>query len=163
MIRKTFKKVGKTKKLKPFLKKHNIPVEYLSVTRRMTAKAVFIGLFIAFIPMPMQMLAVVLMIPLLKFNVPIALAICWFSNPLTMPFIYYIEYLTGSFILNIDVTNVQMSVDWFSQNFESIFIPLYVGALFYSTIFASIAFYLINYFWKASVHKNKKLNFKNRK
>lgn len=163
MIRKAFKKVGKTKKLKPFLKKYNIPVEYLSVTRRMTAKAVFIGLFIAFIPMPMQMLAVVLMIPLLRFNVPIALAICWFSNPITMPIIYYVEYLTGSFILNIDVSDVEMSVEWFTQNFDNIFLPLYVGALVYSTVFASISFYLINHFWKSSVRKNKKLNFKNRK
>jgi len=163
MIRKTFKKVGKTKKLKPFLEKYNIPSDYLSVTRRMTAKAVFIGLFIAFIPMPMQMLAVVLLIPIIRFNVPIALAICWLSNPFTMPIIYYVEYLTGSFILNIDVSSVDMSLDWFSRNFENIFVPLYLGAAIYSIAFSSISFYLINHSWKRSVHKNKKLYFKNRK
>ena len=163
MIRKTFKKVGKTKKLKPILKRYNIPLEYLSVNRRMTSKAVFIGLFIAFIPMPMQMLAVVLLIPVLKFNVPIALSICWLSNPFTMPLIYYIEYLTGSFILNIDVTSINMTIEWFSQNFEKIFVPLYLGALIYSTAIAFVFYYLINYFWKKSVRKNKRIYFKNRK
>ena len=163
MIRKTFKKVGKTKKFKPVLKKYNVPIEYLSVTRRMTAKAVSLVLFIALIPMPMQMLVVVLMMPLLRFNIPIALAICWISNPFTMPIIYYIEYITGSFILDIDISSVEMNIEWFSKNFDNIFITLYLGAFIYSTIFALFAYYSINYFWKSSVNKNKKLHFKNRK
>ena len=163
MIRKTFKKVGKTKKFKSVLKKYNIPIEYLSVTRRMTAKAVSLGLFIALIPMPMQMLVVVLMMPLLRFNIPIALAICWISNPFTMPIIYYIEYITGSFILDIDISSVEMNVEWFSKNFDNIFIPLYLGAFIYSTIFALFSYFIINYFWKSSVDKNQKLHFKNRK
>lgn len=61
MIRRTLKKTSKSEKLKAFIEKYKIPREYLSTNRKMVSRAVLIGLFIAFIPMPMQMLAVVAM------------------------------------------------------------------------------------------------------
>ncbi len=158
MIRKTLKKTSKHKKFNDFIKKYKIPKEYLSTNRRMVSKAVFIGLFIAFIPMPFQMLLVLVLIPFVKFNVPIALAMCWISNPLTMPAIYYIEYLTGSLILGIEIAPVEMTLEWFSENIDNIFIPLYFGTLIYSLSIASGAYWLVNHFWKGSVHKDKKLH-----
>jgi len=158
MIRKTLKKTSKHQKLKAFIKKYKIPREYLSTNRRMISKAVFIGLFIAFIPMPMQMLAVLALMPFFKFNVPIALAMCWFSNPFTMPPMYYMEYLTGSFFLGSEPLEVQMTLDWFSNNIDNIFIDLYVGTLFYSVVGSSLGYWLVNHFWKGSVHKDKKLH-----
>ncbi len=162
MIRRIFKKAAKTKRTKQIMEKYKIPSAYLLVNRKMVSKAALIALFIAFIPMPMQMLAVVLMIPFVKFNVPIALLICWISNPLTMPFIYYIEYQTGSFILNTQILPVEMTLEWFSANINNIFIPLYAGALIYSVFISILFYYLINHFWKTSVYKNKKLHFRKR-
>ncbi len=158
MIRKTLKKTSKHKKLKAFIKKYKIPPEYLSTSRRMVSKAVFVGLFIAFIPMPMQMVAVLAFMPFIKFNVPIALAMCWFSNPFTMPPMYYMEYLTGSFFLGSEPLEVEMTLDWFSNNLDNIFIDLYVGTLFYSVIGSSLGYWLVNHFWKGSVHRDKKLH-----
>ncbi len=158
MIRKTLKKTSKHQKLKAFIKKYKIPREYLSTNRRMISKAVFIGLFIAFIPMPMQMLAVLALMPFFKFNVPIALAMCWFSNPFTMPPMYYMEYVTGSFLLGSEPIEVQMTLSWFSENIDNICIDLYVGTLFYSIVGASLGYWLVNHFWKGSVHKDKKLH-----
>jgi len=158
MIRKTLKKTSKSEKLKAFIKKYKIPHEYLSANRRMISKGVFIGIFIAFIPMPMQMLAVVAMMPFTRFNVPIGIAMCWLSNPFTMPPMYYMEYLTGSFILGMEVEPVKMTLEWFSNNLSKIFIPLYVGTLFYSIVGSSLAYYLVHHFWKSSVHRDKKLH-----
>jgi uncharacterized protein (DUF2062 family) len=129
----------------------------------MISKGVFIGLFIAFIPMPMQMLAVVAIIPFARFNVPIALAMCWLSNPLTMPPMYYMEYLTGSFILGMETTPVEMTLEWFSENIGNIFIPLYVGTAFYSVIVSSTAYYIINHLWRSSVKKDNDLRKNSRK
>ena len=158
MIRKTLKKTSKSEKLKSFIKKYKIPQEYLSSNRRMIAKGVFIGIFIAFIPMPMQMLLVVAMMPFFKFNVPIAIAMCWLSNPFTMPPMYYMEYITGSFFLGSEVAPVEMSLDWFSENISKIFIPLYVGTAFYSILGSLGGYWLVNHFWKSSVHRDKKLH-----
>ena len=157
MIRKTFKNLSAHEKLKAFTDKYKIPIEYLSANRKMVSRAVFIGLFIAFIPMPMQMLAVVAFIPFTRFNVPIALAMCWLSNPFTMPFMYYIEYLTGSFFLGMETTDVELTLDWFAQNIGNIFIPLYVGTAFYSITFSSLAYYLVNHLWRSSVRKDQNL------
>ncbi|WP_349636689.1 DUF2062 domain-containing protein [Sulfurimonas sp. CVO] len=157
MIRKTFKNISASEKLKTLIQKYKIPTDYLSANRRMVSRAVFIGFFIAFIPMPMQMLAVVAFIPFLKFNVPIALAICWLSNPFTMPAMYYMEYLTGSFFLGMEMTSVEMNIEWFSKNIGNIFIPLYVGTAFYSITVSSLAYYLVNHLWRSSVKKDKDL------
>jgi len=158
MIRKTLKRTSKSEKLKAFIKKYKIPREYLSTNRRMVSKGVFIGLFIAFIPMPMQMLAVVAIMPFIKFNVPIGIAMCWLSNPFTMPPMYYMEYLTGSFFLGIEPEPVKMTIEWFSNNLSKIFIPLYAGTLFYAVVVSTLAYYLVNIFWKASVYRDKLLH-----
>ena len=163
MIRKTLKKTSKSDKLKAFIKKYKIPPEYLSTSRKMTSKAVFIGIFIAFIPMPMQMLAVLALVPFIKFNVPIALAMCWLSNPFTMPPMYYIEYLTGAFVLGSEVAPVEMTIEWFSENLDDIFIPLYAGTLFYSATVSSLAYWVVNHFWRGSVDKDRKLHRHQRK
>jgi len=162
MIRKTLKKTSKSEKLKAFIKKYKVPREYLSANRRMVSKAVFIGLFIAFIPMPMQMLLVLAVMPLTKFNVPIALAMCWLSNPFTMPPMYYMEYLTGAVFLGSEVAPVEMTLEWFSKNFDNIFIPLYTGTLFYSVVGSSLAYWVVNHFWRDSVHRDKKLHPRDR-
>jgi len=163
MIRKISKKMGRSKQVKPFLEKYKIPSEYLSVNRKMTSKAVLVGLFIAFIPMPMQMLAVVALMPLLKFNVPIGIAMCWLSNPFTMPPMYYMEYLTGSLILGIKPEPVEMTLEWFSNNLDNIFIPLYAGTAIYSVVGSLLAYWAVNYFWRGSVQRDRKLHRDERK
>jgi len=162
MIRKTLKKTSSHKKLRDFIKKYKIRPEYLSTNRKMISRGVLIGLFIAFIPMPMQMAAVLLFVPFIRFNVPIALAMCWLSNPITMPPMYYMEYLTGSFLLGIEPEPVQMTLEWFKDNMGNIFIPLYFGTAMYS-IFGSLgAYFLVNYLWKLSVKRDRKLDRKER-
>lgn len=162
MVRKNLKKISKSEKLKEFIKKYKVPPEYLSTNRRMVSKAVLIGLFIAFIPMPMQMLLVLAMMPFFKFNVPIGLAMCWLSNPFTMPPMYYMEYMTGAYFLGSEPLNVEMTLDWFSKNIDNIFIDLYTGTLFYSVVGSLSGYWLVNHFWRSSVHKDKKLHHNDR-
>lgn len=156
MLRKTLKSTTKHKKLQAFIEKSRVPKAYLSPSRRMISKGVGIGLFIAFIPMPMQMALVLAMMPFTKFNVPIALAMCWLSNPFTMPPMYYVEYLTGSFLLGMQAEPVELTLEWFQKNIDAIFIPLYFGTAVFS-IFGSItAYWAVNHFWRSSVHKDRK-------
>jgi len=161
MLRRNLKKITKNEKLQELIKKSKVPPEYLSANRKMVSRAVLLGLFIAFIPMPMQMAAVLALMPFVKFNVPIGLAMCWMSNPVTMPPMYYMEYLTGSFFLGTKIEPVEMTLKWFSDNIDNIFIPLYTGTLFYSVFGSLTAYWLVNYFWKISVYRDKML-FKNK-
>ncbi len=163
MIRRNLKKISKSEKLKAFIKKYKVPKEYLSTSRKMVSRGVLYGLFIAFIPMPMQMAAVLALMPFTKFNVPIGLAMCWLSNPFTMPPMYYMEYLTGSFFLGTEIAPVEMTLEWFSENIDDIFIPLYTGTLFYSIVGSFSGYWLVNHFWKSSVKRDKNLHRDHRK
>ena len=162
MLRKLLKKTSKSEKLKAFLTKYKVPKEYLSTNRRMVSKAVLLGLLIAFIPMPMQMLAVLSLMPFFKFNVPIALAMCWMSNPFTMPFMYYAEYQTGSFILGIKPEPVEMTLEWFTNNMDNIFIPLYTGTVIFSLVGSFSAYWAVNHFWRGSVKRDRELHYEER-
>lgn len=157
MVRKIFKKSSnRSSKIHDFIKKYNIPREYLSINRKSVSRGVLVGLFWGFIPMPMQMLAVLATSPFFKFNVPIAISMVWLSNPFTMPAMYYMEYLTGNFILGREgIASVEMSLDWFSNNIDNIFVPLYVGTAFYSVVVSFLVYLLINRLWISSVHNEK--------
>ena len=165
MIRKILKpKQSKTstfnKKVNEFVTKYKIPKGYLHINRKLVSKGVLIGLMWAFIPMPMQMLAVALTTPFVKFNIPIAITMVWLSNPLTMPAMYYMEYLTGNYILGVDnAPSVQLTIEWFQENIGTIFLPLYVGTAFYVFIVAPIIFFIVNWLWIKSV-KNERKNTK---
>ncbi len=153
MIRKVFKKSKSTSgKINAFIGKYKIPREYLSINRKSVSKAILVGLFWGFIPMPMQMLAVLATIPFLKFNVPLAISVVWLSNPITMPPMYYMEYLTGNFILGREgIDSIEMSVEWFKENLDDIFVPLYIGTAFYSIVVSSTVYFIINRLWIFSV------------
>lgn len=160
MVRKVFKRFGANPlppKIEEFIHKHKIPREYLSFNRKSVTRALLVGLFIAFIPMPFQMLAVLAVSPFVRFNIPIALAMCWLSNPFTMPPMYYMEYLTGCKLLGIEpVHDVQMTVEWFKENLGEIFLPLYVGTFFYSFTVAPLVAFAVNRLWIRSVWKERK-------
>jgi len=153
MIRKFFRKKASGKgKLDSFLEKYKLPRAYFNINRKMITRGVLVGLFWGFIPMPMQMLAVVATTPLMRFNVPIAIAMVWLSNPLTMPPMYYMEYITGNFLLGREgIESIELTLDWFSSNIDDIFVPLYVGAAFYSIVVSSLIYLLLNFLWVRSV------------
>ncbi|MBE0491287.1 MAG: DUF2062 domain-containing protein [Sulfurospirillum sp.] len=156
MVRKAFKrKKTAPSKLDTFIKRYNIPREYLSVNRKMITRGLAVGIFFGFIPMPFQMLAVLAITPLLKFNVPIAITMVWLSNPFTMPFMYYMEYTTGAFLLDMDPLNVELSIHWFKQNLGLIFIPLYFGTAVYAIGFSLIVYFGVDWLWIHSVKQEK--------
>jgi len=167
MIRKIFKQKQSNGKIKAFIHKYKIPSEYLSINRKSISRGVLIGLFWGFIPMPMQMLAVLAVTPFTKFNVPIAISMVWLSNPVTMPFMYYMEYQTGNFLLGSEgLDTIELTLTWFSDNWNKILIPLYVGTIPYSIGASTLIYFIINKLWIDSVNKEKvsrRKKFLNRK
>lgn len=157
MIRKYFRKKASSKgKLDTLLEKYNLPRAYFNINRKMITKGVWIGLFWGFIPMPMQMLAVVMSTPFVRFNVPIAIVMVWLSNPFTMPPMYYMEYLTGNFILGREgIADIELTLEWFSSHMGDIFLPLYVGTAFYSIVVSTLIYALLNWLWIRSVKEEK--------
>ena len=158
MIRKLLKKKQSNSKIKAFISKYKIPREYLSINRKAISKGVLIGLFWGFIPMPMQMLAVLAITPFTKFNVPIAISMVWLSNPITMPFMYYMEYHTGNYLLGLEGLenakfDFEFTLSWFRENWSNFLYPLYIGTIPYSLGVSTIIYFMINKLWIDSVQK----------
>ncbi|WP_456402529.1 DUF2062 domain-containing protein [Hydrogenimonas sp.] len=157
MVRKVFKKKRRSSKLDAFIEKYKIPREFLSVNRKSVTKALLVGIFIAFIPMPFQMLAVLAVSPFIRFNIPIAISMVWLSNPITMPPMYYMEYLTGTWLLGMEpLHDVSMTMEWFQSHLDDIFIPLYVGTFFYSLTVSVFVYFVVNWLWVRSVNRERR-------
>jgi len=157
-LRKIFKKRTTNGTISRLIGKYKIPVEYLSTNRKSISRGVGLGLFIAFIPMPFQMFAVLALTPFVRFNVPIAIAMVWLSNPVTMPPMYFMEYQTGLYLLNQPpLPNIEFTLDWFQNHINEIVVPLYLGTFFYSVVISILAFLLINILWIRSIYNYKRL------
>lgn len=154
MIRKVFKNNRSPGRFDAFLQRYNLPRELFSTNRRTVTKALLVGLFIALIPMPGQMAAVVFLAPLFRYNVVLSLVMVWLTNPVTMPFIYYAEYEIGVRMLMLDGANgSELSLEWFTRNFEHIVLPLYAGAIVLASVVSVAAYFTVNWFWVRSVKK----------
>jgi len=155
MIRQFFKKISTNNpKFNEFLDKYNLPKAYFAINRRAVTRGLLVGLFWGFIPMPFQMLGVIITTPIIRFNVIIGLATVWLSNPVTYPPLWYLEYKTGNFILGkTGIDNIELTMHWFQTHWDDIILPLYVGTAFYSTIVSFLIYLLVNWLWVKSVHK----------
>ena len=157
MIRKFFRKIATQKdKFDHLLEKYHLPREYFNINRKMITKGILVGLFWGFIPMPMQMAGVLITTPLMKFNVPIGLATVWLSNPFTYPPLWYLEYITGNFLMGKEgLHDIELTMQWFSDHWDDIVVPLYVGTILYSTVVSYLIYLLLNWLWIYSVKKEK--------
>lgn len=149
----THEKIKKQKILKIFgalLHKKEI----WSLSRKKILGGVFIGVFVAFIPMPMQMLLVTFLAIIFNVNMPITILLVWLSNPLTMPFMYYAEYELGNFILNVK-DPMEFSFETMNENLSEIALSLYTGTLVCSVVFSILSVVTINWLWIRAVKKNR--------
>lgn len=126
------------------------------LNRHAVAKAFLIGVFVAFIPMPFQMLLAATLAVWFNCNLPIAVALVWITNPLTMPFVFYLTYRIGAFLLNRPAVHVnfELSMDWLSTKLVEIGVPLYFGSIICGILLGILAYVLIQYFWKRKIRRS---------
>ncbi len=150
----THEKVKEQKLLKVFGKLMH-KQEIWSLSRKKILAGVFLGMFVAFIPMPFQMVLVAVLAILFKVNLPIGLVLIWISNPFTMPFIYYFEYELGNILLNVK-DPITFSFETMNDNLSEIALSLYTGTVVVSTVMAFLSVFILNLLWIKKVKKNRK-------
>ena len=69
------------------------------LNRRSVAGGVAVGLFISWMPIPVQMLVAAVLSAILRVHVPVSMVMVWFTNPLTVGPILYAAWCSGSMIL----------------------------------------------------------------
>lgn len=122
----------------------------LHLNRRSVAGGVALGLFVAFIPVPMQMLISAALAIALRVNLIIAVVLVWVSNPLTMPPMFYFGYIVGTWLIGPPVfhTGFEPTLAWFWNELGSIWKPLMLGCMVVGGVVAMAAYGVVNLLWR---------------
>lgn len=121
------------------------------INRRSLAGATFIGIFVGFLPMPLQMgLAAVLAVRF-HCNLPLSVVLVWISNPLTWVPLWYSTYRVGAWMLGITpLSGHKLTME---EVFEQL-LPLYLGSVTCGLIAATLSYFLIKIAWRLTVIRN---------
>lgn len=131
------------------------------LNRRGASGAFAVGLFFAWMPIPMQMLFGALFAVIFRVNLPLSVVLVWISNPLTMPPMFYGAYLLGVKILGSEKHkfSFEISVDWFLSSISTIALPLLTGCVVLGAISSLVGYVFIRILWRLSViHEYKQRN-----
>ena len=120
------------------------------LNRRSAAGAFAVGLFMAWIPLPCQMLLAAGGAILFRVNLPLSVALVWLSNPFTMPPLFYGAYLVGCQLLGHPTQHIdiQFTWEWLVSVFETLAPPLLLGSLVLALLSALMGYAFIRTFWR---------------
>ena len=150
----THEKITKQKFLKifgEFIHKR----ELWSLSRRKVVGGVLIGVFVACLPMPLQMVLATFLAIYFNVNLPISFTLIFISNPFTMPPLFYFEYKLGNLILG-NTNPIDFNFDSMYDNFDQIALSLWTGAIVLGVFSSIVCALIVNYFWIISVRKNRR-------
>ena len=139
--RKLFDETTQLRPLKPYL--HHSVLWHLN--RRTVSGAVAIGLFSAYLPMPMEMLVAAVLAIVFRVNLPISVALVWVSNPITWVPMYGAGYLLGAKILGMEMVKFEdMTMGWLLEQAA----PLWLGSVILGSLLAFTCYFLTRAFWR---------------
>jgi uncharacterized protein len=138
--------------MRPFRLVLEHPV-YWSLNRRSVTRAFALGLFVAFVPAPVQVVLGASSALLLRLNVPAAVAGTFITNPLTAAPIYVAAYLVGCQLLGIPAQPIyiEMSWVWLTTALLPIWKPLLLGCVVLGAGTALIGYLLLGGLWHVSL------------
>lgn len=123
------------------------------LNRRSAPGAFAVGLFIAWVPMPFQMVAAAALAIFFNVNLPVSVALVWITNPVTMPFLFYIAYQVGAKLLGHVPQEFafEASWQWLEASLATIGPPFLLGCAVLGALSAGIGYLIISNLWKYSV------------
>ncbi len=117
--------------------------------RRSVSGGAAVGLFMAFLPVPLQMVPAAVASLFLRVNLPTALLGVWITNPLTVAPIYYACYVLGSWVLGTPASaEFDASWEWLGNELGRVGWPLLVGCLMVSSVSAVAGYLGIHWWWR---------------
>lgn len=129
--------------------------EIWSLSRKKVVSGVLIGIFVACLPMPFQMVLSTLLAIIFNANLPISFVLIFISNPFTMPAIFYLEYQIGRLIVKPE-NSVEFDFDSMYDNFGDLALSLWTGSIVIGIFSSVICAIIINFLWIYTVRKNRK-------
>lgn len=124
------------------------------LTRKSVSRAFMVGIFCAFLPIPLQMLVAAIIAVIARSNLPISVSLVWLTNPLTMPPVFYFTYMVGSQILDAPVKPVvfDFSLTTLGAELSAVWWPLLLGSVLCGLVFSILGYAAVQLFWIRHVH-----------
>ena len=125
----------------------------LHLNRRSVSSAFFVGLFMAFVPVPFQMLLAAAVAILIRCNLPIAVGLVWISNPITMPPLFYFCYLVGTEMLGGEHAPFlfELSWEWLMDGLGAIWQPFLLGCGTVGLVSGLIGYFGVRLLWRLRI------------
>ena len=122
----------------------------LHLNRRSVSEAFAVGLFMAFVPVPFQMVLAAAVAILIRCNLPISVGLVWVSNPITMPPMFYFCYLVGAWVLDTKEQEFafELSMDWLMTGLGAIWEPFLLGCAIVGLVSGAIGYLGIRLLWR---------------
>lgn len=126
-----------------------------SLSRKKVLGAVFIGIFVACLPMPLQMVLATFLAIIFSVNLPLSFALIFISNPFTMPPLFYFEYHIGKLLIKPS-NPIEFDFESMYDNFGEIALSLWSGAIVVGIFSSVVCVVVVNFLWIYSVRKKRR-------
>lgn len=123
------------------------------LNRYSVSMAFLVGVFWAFVPVPLQMVGATFMALWVRCNLPLAITLVWITNPLTLAPIYYSTYLLGTWLLDVPPMSFPngLSVEAITRELQALWKPFVVGSLCAGSFFSLLSYFSIKGLWRLMV------------
>jgi uncharacterized protein (DUF2062 family) len=131
-------------------------------SRASVARGLGIGVFAAFIPLPIQTIVAVALSIIIRGNIPLAIAATWISNPITFIPFNILIYETGHAILRDNSQTfsppIDLTIDWHdlygtAVNWvQSLGKPFLVGVPVVAILGGLLAYFCVDIAWEVSLY-----------
>jgi uncharacterized protein (DUF2062 family) len=123
------------------------------LNRRSLSGGTAVGLFVAFIPLPLQMLIAAAIAIVFRVNLPLSVSLVFITNPITIPIFFYFAYRVGTILLGMEALSMQLliSMEQLYNSIDDILLPLLVGSFVVGSVVALTGYILVNLLWRLHV------------
>lgn len=128
----------------------------LHLNRRSVAGGVGLGVFTAFLPIPMQMVVAAALAIVIRVNLLVSVVTVWISNPVTMGPLWYFGYRVGARILGTEIERkpFEVSLAWVWDNIAQIWAPLILGCVVVGLIGGTLGYFLVHGVWRVYLYRH---------
>lgn len=124
------------------------------LNRQSVARAFLIGLIVAFLPIPMQMVVAGAAAFWFRANLPIAASLVWITNPLTFAPMYYAAYRIGALLIGepaLPISFEPTTTEQLLAQASQIWQPLLLGCVVAGVSCGLIAYAAVSWVWRWQV------------
>jgi uncharacterized protein (DUF2062 family) len=138
--------------MRPFRLLLDNPV-YWTLNRRNVTRAFALGLFLAFVPLPVHLILAVVLALWWRLNVPAAIAGTLLANPLTMVPMYLAAYWMGCHLLQIHERPFafELTWEWLTTQLLPVWKPFLLGCLVMGALTAILGYVALGAIWHLSL------------